>query len=128
MDTSGLSGHDRRVLADIEAMLREDRALDRALRTMEPRPRHRSSLLWQRLLRRPGRISAVAATMAVAILVAARTTHQLVLLGVAVGVWAVASVALFVWLGRSAGHDGAPRQGQGPQGGRRPPTLPPSAR
>jgi hypothetical protein len=108
METS-LSGRDQRILAEIESVLSEDRALDRCLRTMRPRPRlrlrHRPGLLCRGLPRRLGTVIAATLGLAVACIVIAVCTGSPAAWGAAGGCWLTAGAAVFLWLCRHADHN-----------------------
>ncbi|MGA4545520.1 hypothetical protein ACPA54_36575 [Uniformispora flossi] len=103
MEGPGLTARERRLLAEIEHDLSEDRALAGALCRMRPPLRRLPSVYWHRLHVHPGWVLAAWLLAAVGLLGAARGTGNIVLVAVAAGMWFGCVATAFLWLFRACG-------------------------
>ncbi|MET9968212.1 DUF3040 domain-containing protein [Streptomyces sp. NPDC006356] len=84
--STGLSRHEKRALAEIEAALRSDEILDRSLRTMHLTVRHR---LWEVIRRPRGMFVAGLAVTCLCLLIAAGATSGATVIWAFAGAWLV---------------------------------------
>ncbi|MFE9426329.1 DUF3040 domain-containing protein [Kitasatospora sp. NPDC006697] len=92
MDGTILSQRERRILAEIEAELRTDRRLDRALSSMRPRPVERLRGALRAAGRWPVAIAAVLVVLSASLALAAPRDHTPTALALFGAVWLVTLV------------------------------------